>query len=302
MRVSSISILLALAAVSPAHFVWGQKQIRSDAKLAEESAAVWSSIKSALQATDGDVFFESNLKNSLFPGGRNGIRVFSGTVVSSRPVEQPNELVLAISEDNHPEATVKLKEGNFKGPITPGSKVAFRAIVTGYRRDPFMLTLEVEGEDGSGPSFALLVAEAHEEAAPMQMPSVWVNYPSRLGKGSIKIDLDGFPMHTFTLNDHGATTETTGVRLERFLVTAGWYPYPHSLDNQLHYSVEVEGLRSVVTLDLAGVGSFFDRQAWLVPTVNADSKPEVALVVVQADGILIQRVDGVQRIRVSEKQ
>src|SRR5580692_12358337 len=147
MRLPSISILLALAAVSPAHYAWGQNRIRSDAKLTEESAAVWNSIKSALQANDGDVFFESNLKKSLFPGGRNGVRVFSGTVVSSSPIEHPSELVLAISEDNHLEATVKLKEGHFKGPIAPGSRVAFRGFVTAYMKNPFMLTLEVGGED-----------------------------------------------------------------------------------------------------------------------------------------------------------
>jgi len=300
MRLPSISILLALAAVFPAHLASGQNRIRSDAKLTEETAAVWNSIKSALQAKDGDVFFESNLKNSLFPGGRNGVRVFRGTVVSSRPAEHPNELVLAISDNNHPEATVKLKEGHFKGPVTPGSKVAFRAILTAFTKEPFMLTLEVGGEDGSGLTFAsVVVAEAHEEAASGPMPSLWVNYPSRLTTGFVKISLDGFLMHTFTVNDQGATKETTGVRLEWFLVTAGWYG--HLPINHSHYAVEVEGPRSVVTLDLVGVGSF-DRQVWLVPTVNADSKPEAALVVVHADGTLIQRIDDVQRIRVSEKQ
>jgi hypothetical protein len=302
MRLSSIPTFLALAVLAPAHSAWAQNRIRSDAKLTEETAAVWSNIKSALQAKDGDTFFESNLNNSLFPGGRNGVRVFRGTVVSSHPADHPSELVLAISDDIHPEATLKLKEGNFKGPITPGSKVAFRGIVTGYTKDPFMLTLEVGGEDGSDLTFALvLVAETHEEAASVTMPSLWVNYPSRLNTGSVRISLDGFPMHTFTLNDHGATTEMAGVLLERFLVSAGWYSYPHSLDHQVHYVVEVQGVHSVVALDLVGQGSF-DRQSWLVPTDTSHSKPEAALIVVQADGTLIQRVEGIQRIQVSEKQ
>jgi hypothetical protein len=302
MRLPSIPILLALATVFPAHCAWGQTRIRSDAKLTEETAAVWSSIKSALQANDGDVFFESNLKSSLFPGGRNGVRVFRGTVVSSRPAEQPSELVIAISDNNQPEVTLKLKEGHFKGPITPGSKVAFRGIVTGYTKDPFMLTLEVGGEDGSGLTFALvLVEEARDEAAAMQLPSLWVNYPSKVNTGSVKISLEGFGLHSFTVDHHGATTEMEGVRLERFLVSAGWYAYPHSLDKSLHYAVEVEGAQSAVTLDLEGGLGSFERQSWLVPTGKPGSPAEAALVVVRADGTLIQRVEGIQRIRVSER-
>ena len=298
MRLLSTPILLALAA---APFACGQVRIRSAAKLAEESSAVWTGIKTALQARDGDAFFESSLKNSLFPGGRNGVRVFQGTVVSSHPSEHPNELMLAISDDSHAEATLKLKEGQFKGPITSGSKVAFRAIVTAYIKEPFMLTLEVENEDSSGLTFVLvLVAESREEAAPLEMPSLWVNYPSRVNTGSVKISLDGFGLHSFTVDDHGATTEMEGIPLERFLVSAGWYAYPHSLDQRLHYAVEVEGAQSAVTLDLDGRGSF-ETQSWLVPTGRPGSASEAALVVVRADGTLIQRVEGIQRIRVSQK-
>jgi hypothetical protein len=297
MRLRSIPILLALAALVPAQFAQGQKANPTDA------SAMWSAIKTALLSENGDLFFESNLKYSLVPGGTKSVHALMGTVISSHPAEQPDEFVLALSDRIHPEVTLKLidKQGidHYKGPIAPGAKITFRGIAKAFKRDPFMLTIEVGAADGAGPTFAV-IAEANEQATPAEMPSVWVNYPSRLGKGSIKINLDGLPLHTFTINDHGSTSETAGVRLERFLATAGWYPYPHSLDNQLHYSVEVEGLQSVVTLDLAGVGSFFDRQAWLVPNGKPDSKPEAALVFVQADGTLIQRVEDIQRIRVSE--
>jgi hypothetical protein len=159
-----------------------------------------------------------------------------------------------------------------------------------------MLTFDVQGEDVSGPTFALvLVAGAAQGALHIPMPSLQVNYRSRLSTGFIKIDLDDFPMHSFTLTDHGATTEMNGVRLENFLATAGWYSHPPS--GSLHYLVEIDGTQPAVTLDLVGPGSF-DKQAWVVPT----EKAEAALIVMRADGTVIQRVEGIQRIRVSEIQ
>ena len=208
--------------------------------------------------------------------------------------------MLALSDKIHPEVTLKLidKQGidHYKGPIAPGAKITFRGIAKTFKRDPFMLTVEVGAADGPGPTFAV-IAEAYEEAAPMQMPSLWVNYPSRLNTGLAKISLDGFGLRAFTVNDHGATREMAGVRLERFLATAGWHPS----SDEPHYAVEIEGVHSVVTLNLDGPGSF-ERQSWLVPTGKPDSTSEAALIVVDAAGTLIQRVDDIQRIRVSVKQ
>jgi hypothetical protein len=301
MRLSSIPVLLAIAVVP---FAWGQKRIRSDEKLTEESLTLWSNIKTALQAQDGATFFESHLKNSLFPGGANGVHVFRGTVVDSRPAEHPSEVVLAIEDTVHAEATLRLvdKQGNpghFTGPVTHGSKVAFIGMVTGFQKEPFMLTFDVQGENGSGPTYALIwVATASPDGAPTLMPAIQVNYRSRSNSGYIKIDMGGGDMYSFTVNDHGASTEMSGVRLERYLVTAGWYPRPG--DGLPNYSVEISGTQPAVTLELVGLGSF-DRQVWVVPMAKGDSTPEAALVVVDGHGTLIQRVEGIQRIRVSEK-
>jgi hypothetical protein len=130
------------------------------------------------------------------------------------------------------------------------------------------------------------------------MPAIQVNYRSRSNSGYINIDMGGGDMYSFTVNDHGASTEMSGVRLERYLVTAGWYPRPG--DGLPNYSVEISGTQPAVTLELVGLGSF-DRQVWVVPMAKGDSTPEAALVVVDGHGTLIQRVEGIQRIRVSEK-
>jgi hypothetical protein len=88
MRLPSIPILLVLAA----HFTVGQPRIRSDQKLTEESMAVWNGIKTSLQAEGGEAFFQSSVRDSIFLGRVRGVRVFSGNIKSSRPVEHPSEL------------------------------------------------------------------------------------------------------------------------------------------------------------------------------------------------------------------
>lgn len=293
MRFSSIPILLALAALNAS----GQKISRVE-KFEQDSQAVWSGIKADLESKDGNAFFELNLKRSLLPGGAKGVRILKGTVVSSSPAANPNELVLAISDRTHPEVTLKLAD-HLRGPVGAGSSVAFSGIVTDFTKEPFNLTVEVEGEDSSRRTFALVLAvgpDNQPDSAPM--PAIWVNYHSRLSTGFAKIDLYGMVTHTFTVNDHDTTIEMTGVRLERFLTTAGWYSYPSGFDRDLHYAIEVAGAKAVAKLDLLGPGSF-EKQAWLVPNGTA-SKREASLVVVRADGTLIERVEGVQKIQVSE--
>jgi hypothetical protein len=138
-----------------------------------------------------------------------------------------------------------------------------------------------------------------EPADSRPMPSLSVNYPSSLSTRFVSISLDGLPLHKFTVSHHGSTIEMSGVRLERFLTTAGWHS--DSSDPEPHYAVEVHGLQTVVTLEGVGKGSF-ERQAWLVPAGGNDSNRETTLVVVNAGGTLIQRVDGIQRIRVFENK
>jgi hypothetical protein len=298
--------------------VYGVSFVQAAEQSPGQPAAAWADLKARLQANDGDAFFESNLKNSILRGRTKGFHTFTGTVISirvaagrvaagrvaagrvaaGRPAELPSEVLVAISDSTHPEVTLRFvdkqgKEDHFKVPIAPGSKIAFSGIAKTYTKDPFMLTLEVQGEDGSGPTFAVVMGL---EAQGQAMPKISVNYPYSLTPRFVSISLDGLQLHKFTINDHGATTEMEGVLLERFLETAGWFQ--QSSAEQPHYTVDVDGVQSVATLDIVGRLGSFARQAWL--TVNG--KPEASLVVVNADRTVIQRVDGIRRIRVSEKQ
>src|SRR6202034_389816 len=103
-----------------------------------------------------------------------------------------------------------------------------------------ILTFDVQGENGSGTTDALIcVAIASPDSPPTPMPAIQVNYRSRSTTETIKIDMGGGDMYPFTVNDHGVTTEMSGVRLERYLATAGWYPRPG--DGLPNYSVEISG-------------------------------------------------------------
>jgi hypothetical protein len=290
MRLPSIPVLLALV-VSSANPSWAQAANPSDA------TALWNAIKTGL-LKGGDEFFESSLKDALIPG--QGVHSFLGTVIASRPAEHPTEFVLAISDKIHPEVTLKLRdterrEDHFKGPAAPGAKIAFAGVVTAFEKNPFMLTIEAGAGDRPGLTFAVIM----EPADSTPMPSLSVNYPSRLSTRFVSISLNGLPLHKFTVSHHGSTTEMSGVRLERFLTTAGWHGDPSN--SEPHFAVEIHGRQMVVTLDVLGKGSF-EKQTWLVPAGGNDSNQETALVVVNASGTLIQRVDGIQRIWVSEKK
>jgi hypothetical protein len=291
MRRPSASLLLAFAVAAPTHLALAQKSSSPDEKL-------WNELKAGLQAENSDDFFEHNLKDSLAPSGAKSVHAFKGTVISSRPAEHPREVVVAISDSTHPEVTLRFtdqqgKEDHLKKPINPGSRIAFSGVVTAYSKDPFMLTFEVEGEDGSSPTFAVVVPSESSEQA-ITMPAVSVNDPYSLTLRFVNISLDGLPQYRVRITDHGVTTEMIGVRLERFLLTAGWSR--HLSNDHLHYAAEIDGVQSVTTLDMVDLGSF-DKQAWLVVT----GTPEASLIVADAAGTQIQKVEGVERVRVSEK-
>jgi hypothetical protein len=74
---------------------------------ADPQSALWRSMKSALLGPNGKDYFETSIKDALVPGGVNGLKVFTGTVVSSKPTDYPSEIVLSMSDGGAPEVTLK---------------------------------------------------------------------------------------------------------------------------------------------------------------------------------------------------
>jgi hypothetical protein len=112
------------------------------------SKGLWSVIKAALIATDGEDYFENNLKGATVPGGAGGVTLFTGTLLSAEPPAHPSVLVIAISDNSTPEVTLQLKDSDWKdshlsGPIARSSVIQFEGVPISFTKKPFMLTFGV---------------------------------------------------------------------------------------------------------------------------------------------------------------
>jgi hypothetical protein len=112
----------------------------------DPSRALWLAVKHALADAGGKAYFESSIKDAALPGGVNGVRAFKGTVISSEPAGQPTSLVVvAISEETHPEATLRLSAA-LKEPVPRGTPVQFVGVAREFSPDPFMVTFDVDAD------------------------------------------------------------------------------------------------------------------------------------------------------------
>jgi hypothetical protein len=120
----------------------------------ESPQQIWDEIKRSLQGPNGAVVFEDNLKDALIPPPPD---TWTGTVVSSEPVDAPSKLVLGFGDSRTPEITLLISENDGSParlrPVLAGTKVVFSGVVRAFTASPYMLTFElVIGED----SFFLL--------------------------------------------------------------------------------------------------------------------------------------------------
>lgn len=113
--------------------------------------ALWMTIKGELTGPNGQQYFESGVKGTAMPGGANGVKEFKGKVVSTKPVNRPKEIVVAVSDMDTPEVTLKLDEESFMpGKAEPGTEIGFEGVPTSYTKEPFMMIMEVEKDKISG--------------------------------------------------------------------------------------------------------------------------------------------------------
>lgn len=108
--------------------------------------ALWRSIKRALQADNGEEYFETSFKGALVPGGTNGWDDFHGTVLSAEPRAKPSKLVVSIVDRKTPEITLRLGAA-LKKEVHSDSDVWFHGVAMEFSRDPFMVTFDVNIED-----------------------------------------------------------------------------------------------------------------------------------------------------------
>jgi hypothetical protein len=105
---------------------------------------MWYAIKQNLQ-DKGDAFFKDSVDGVEVPGGAEGVKNFSGTVISLDPPDRPAKVVVGVEDPTKPDATLV-----FSQPLPPdalntikvGQKIEFSGIADAYTKDPYMLTFK----------------------------------------------------------------------------------------------------------------------------------------------------------------
>jgi hypothetical protein len=119
---------------------------------------LWYTIETNLKGDNADQFFNSTVKDAIIPGGAEGVKDFTGTVISVDPPDKPTKVVLGVDDPQTPDATLL-----FSKPLPPaaldkikvGQKLNFSGVADTYTKDPFMLTFKdpnVPGVETSAPA------------------------------------------------------------------------------------------------------------------------------------------------------
>lgn len=118
-------------------------------KKSNPALALWMNLKTALTADDGQQYFDTNMKGTEVPGGAGGAQTFKGKLISSKPAVHPKELVLAVLDGTTPDATLHL-DAPLPGKADPGVELEFAGVPTGFTKDPFNITFDVEKKKLAG--------------------------------------------------------------------------------------------------------------------------------------------------------
>jgi tetratricopeptide (TPR) repeat protein len=123
-----------------------------DAKKQKEFAeqnpqlALWMGIRSQLGDTNGQQYFEGQLKDAAVPK-------LKGVLIEGKPACRSKELLVAIPEPGQtaktPEITLKL-DAPLTGKPTAGDTIEWEGVPKAFTREPFMLTMETEKASVSG--------------------------------------------------------------------------------------------------------------------------------------------------------
>jgi hypothetical protein len=109
--------------------------------------ALWMKIKGALADTNGDQYFETQLKNAAVPP-------LKGMLVEARPACRPKELLVAIplpDAQGAPRAEITLKlDKPLTGKPEPNSEFHWEGVPSGFNKDQFMLTMDTESAKVEG--------------------------------------------------------------------------------------------------------------------------------------------------------
>jgi hypothetical protein len=116
-----------------------QKQASFEAQNPE--LALWIRLKEALSASDGEQYFEANVKDAALPQLR-------GVLVEAKPACRPTELLVAVvlpdtQTPPQPKLVLKLAKP-LSGKPELNSEIRWEGIAKAFSKNPFLLTMETE--------------------------------------------------------------------------------------------------------------------------------------------------------------
>lgn len=109
----------------------------------DPQTVLWMQIKKQLTRSEGERYFEANLKGSALP-------LLKGTVVSALINPGVSRLVLKMPGSEGPDVTLIVYNGSAKLAATPGTNIGFYGKGEAFSTKPFMLTLDVAVENLQG--------------------------------------------------------------------------------------------------------------------------------------------------------
>jgi hypothetical protein len=117
-----------------------QKKLDQDPAL-----KLWYTINQNLTGDNGDQFFASNVKDAEIPGGAEGVKNFTGTVISIDPPDKPTKVVLGVLDPQTADATLLFSTplpASALDKIKVGQTIEFSGVADNYTKSPYMLTFK----------------------------------------------------------------------------------------------------------------------------------------------------------------
>jgi hypothetical protein len=106
---------------------------------------LWYTVETNLKGDQGDQFFANSVKDTEIPGGAEGVKNFTGTVISIDPPDKPTKVVLGVDDPQTPDATLLFTQplpASALDKIKVGQKLDFSGVADSYTKDPYMLTFK----------------------------------------------------------------------------------------------------------------------------------------------------------------
>ena len=112
---------------------------------ADPAFGLWFAVKQQLTGDNGPAYFQSNVKDNELPGGANGVKTFSGTILTVEPADKPTRVTVGIEDPTKADATLLFTTAIPAAALTKikvGEKIDFTGVADSYTKDPYMLTFK----------------------------------------------------------------------------------------------------------------------------------------------------------------